>query len=101
MTDRNAPLGLGSFWEQADAESNDEHPLERELCHRLDAVARYLRMIQEATLLADDEAVEQLVRQHDREENMVRQIRAALRRAKPRFDGRLPRETPARPPVIP
>ncbi|HEY8483102.1 MAG TPA: hypothetical protein VIL13_00725 [Longimicrobiales bacterium] len=76
--------GIEFFWEQADVEGSGEDPLERELCDRLDALARYGRLISEAESSGRDRIAELLVRQRDREEALVRRIRAAfqLMRAK-------------------
>ncbi len=71
---------LGAFWEQADLESSDEHPLVRELSHRLDAIARYHRLIAEAQANGFDEMVEHLLRQQAREESLAHAIRSALQR---------------------
>lgn len=73
--------GLDFFWEQADAEASDEHPLERELCHRLDALERYRQMILDAQTLGRDDMVDALVVQHDKQARVVRQLRYALTRA--------------------
>jgi hypothetical protein len=74
--------GLDAFWEQADLEGSDEHPLERELSHRLDAIIRYGRLIAEAQANGFDEMAEQLQRQQDREESLARDILVVLRRAR-------------------
>lgn len=74
---RGAP-GLGAFWEQADFDGSGEHPLERELCEHLDALARYGRLIADAQVTGRDYAIDILLRQHEREEEQVRRIRAAL-----------------------
>jgi hypothetical protein len=72
--------GLDSFWEQADLDESGEHPLERELCDRLDALARYRRMIDDALVNGQDDAVDVLLRAHEREERIVAQLRDALER---------------------
>ena len=77
----NAPRsrpGLDQFWEKADRTDSGQHPLERELDERVDALARYRRLIAEAQQNGRDEAVEILMRQHDREEASVARIREAL-----------------------
>ncbi|MGH7506387.1 MAG: hypothetical protein ACRELX_12080 [Longimicrobiales bacterium] len=71
--------GIDLFWEQADIEENDDHPLVRELRHRVDAIARYQYMIGEAESMGMDDAVEQLTRQCAREQEVARELRAALR----------------------
>ncbi|MBX6362278.1 MAG: hypothetical protein IRZ00_00290 [Gemmatimonadetes bacterium] len=78
--------GLDFFWEQADIDASDEHPLERELAHRLDACSRYRALIAEAQAGGHESRVEALIAQHEREELLVRRLREALlrmRRAKP------------------
>lgn len=70
--------GLDQFWEKADRNDSGQHPLERELDERIDAVARYRRLIAEAQQNGRDEAAEILMRQHDREEASVQRLRAAL-----------------------
>ena len=78
--DRQPTPGVDAFWEQADLEDSDEHPLERELSHRLDAIARYELLIAEAQENGHDEMANQLQRQQEREEMLAREIRDALRR---------------------
>lgn len=78
--------GLDFFWEQADLDGSDEHPLERELAHRLDACSRYRSLIADAQAGGHESRVEALMAQHEREEYFVRRLRAALRqmrRARP------------------
>lgn len=70
--------GIEFFWEQADAEGSSQDPLERELGDRLDALARYGRLISEAESSGQDRIAELLVRQRDREEALARRIRAAF-----------------------
>jgi hypothetical protein len=70
--------GLDQFWETADRTDSGQHPLERELDERVDALARYRRLISEAQSNGRDEAVEILMRQHDREAASVQRIREAL-----------------------
>ena len=70
--------GLDLFWEQADYDSSNQNPLERELDERVDALARYRRLISEAQANGRDEAAEILIRQHDREEAAVKRLRSAL-----------------------
>lgn len=80
MWERRATPGLDHFWEQADLDGSDEHPLVRELSHRIDAIARYGRLIADAQANGFDEMAEQLRRQQQREEALAREIRVALRR---------------------
>lgn len=70
--------GIDQFWETADRTDSGQHPLERELDERVDALARYRRLIAEAQSNGRDEAAEILMRQHDREEASVRRLREAL-----------------------
>lgn len=70
--------GLDSFWEQADQAGSAQHPLERELDERTDALARYRRLIDEAEANGREEAAEILLRQHDREAASVERLREAL-----------------------
>jgi hypothetical protein len=78
--DRICAPGIDLFWEQADIEASDDHPLVRELRHRSDAVVRYRMLIAEAEEQGMDAAVEQLARQCDREESLCRELRQALGR---------------------
>lgn len=71
--------GLDTFWQQADHDGSDQDPLERELDERIDALARYRRLIAEAEANGRDEAAEILARQHDREEAAVQRLRQAIR----------------------
>jgi hypothetical protein len=70
--------GLDQFWQSADRSGSEQHPLERELDERVDAVARYRRLIAEAEANGRDDAVRILMRQHEREEASVRRLRRAL-----------------------
>ena len=85
MKERNCAPGIDLFWEQADIEASDDHPLVRELRHRTDAIVRYQNMIAEAVELGMDAAVEQLSRQCEREQSLARELRQAFGR---RPDGR-------------
>lgn len=70
--------GLDQFWEKADRSDSGQHPLERELDERVDAVVRYRRLIAEAQANGRDEAAEILMRQLNREEASVNRLREAL-----------------------
>lgn len=72
--------GLDSFWEQADRDDSAQDPIERELDERVDALARYRRLIADAEANGRDEAAEILIRQHDLEEKAVERLRQAIRR---------------------
>ncbi|MBI4409856.1 MAG: hypothetical protein HY561_09125 [Gemmatimonadetes bacterium] len=82
MASRGDPgPGLDFFWEQADVDGSREHPLERELCDRLDALARYGRLIDEAESGGREEAAEVLLRHHARQAAEVARLREALARS--------------------
>lgn len=70
--------GLDQFWEQADRVESGQHPLERELDERVDALARYRRLISEAEANGREEAAEILLSQYEREEQAVQRLRQAL-----------------------
>ena len=70
--------GLDQFWETADRTDSGQHPLERELDERIDALARYRRLIADAQQNGRDEAAAILMRQHDREQESVARLREAL-----------------------
>lgn len=72
--------GLDSFWEDADYNESSEHPLERELGDRLDALARYQRLIEEAEDNGRDDAAQYLLDQHERAEQEVQRIAQVVRR---------------------
>jgi hypothetical protein len=72
--------GLDQFWEQADRTGSGQHPLERELDERIDAMARYTRLISEAQDNCQEDAAEILLRQYDREQEKVQRLREALGR---------------------
>lgn len=72
--------GRDLFWEQADRDDSDEHPLERELGDRLDAMARYRGMIADAQASGRERAAELLLRQHRREALEADRLRSAIRR---------------------
>lgn len=72
--------GLDLFWEQADRDDSGEHPLERELGDRLDALARYRRMIVEAETNGRERAAELLLQQHRREMEQAQRLRDAIER---------------------
>ncbi|MFW6201932.1 MAG: hypothetical protein ACOC8B_05100 [Gemmatimonadota bacterium] len=83
--------GVDIFWEQADRDDSAEHPLERELGDRLDAMARYRRMIAEAQASGRERAAELLLQQHGREAEQADRLRDAIRR----MNGRGPDDGPA------
>ncbi len=77
---RPARLGVDSFWEHADDTDSAEHPLERELADRLDALARYRQRIADCEELGRDDEVSVLLRQHERERIEIERLREALNR---------------------
>jgi len=82
--DITPPPGIDAFWEDADAGDSCEHPLERELCDRLDALARYRTLIDEAQVNGRDAAAARLIEQQQRETRLVQRIRRELARARDR-----------------
>ena len=78
MTKRAQP-GVDQFWQEADRSGSGQDPLERELEERVDALARYRRLIAEAESGGRDEAAAILMRQHDREEASIARLREAIR----------------------
>ena len=82
MESRNP--GLDHFWEQADEESSTQHPLERELAERLDALARYRDQILQAESNDRTADAELLLRQHEREYQAVQRLWSAIRRMRDR-----------------
>lgn len=70
--------GLDLFWEQADRTGSGQDPLERELDERIDALARYRRLISDAQANGREEAAEILLRQHEREARAVDRLCQAL-----------------------
>lgn len=79
MNDPRKP-GLDTFWEAADQDESGQDPLERELDERVDALTRYRHLIADAEANGREGAVEVLMKQHDREEAVVEELREALER---------------------
>src|SRR5690606_16921320 len=76
---KDVPPGLEAFWASADDEGLDDHPLERELCERLDRLARYRTLLYDAAAAGGaDVAVEGRDRACGREVERVRDRRRAL-----------------------
>ena len=73
--------GIEAFWEECDRNGIGDNPLVRELCDRLDAMQRCQRMIDDAEVAGNDEAIEILSAQYDRQRDIVRRIRQQLERA--------------------
>jgi len=86
MTGRSnsTPAALESFWQQADQDASNEHPLEREIAEREDALSRYRGLIEDAQAQGRDDLAEILIGQHERQEAVVRGLREALRRMRSR-----------------
>lgn len=78
------PAALESFWEQADQDASAEHPLERELAEREDALSRYRLLIEDAQSQGRDDLADILIGQQERQEVVVRGLRNALRRLRER-----------------
>ncbi|HEX6938277.1 MAG TPA: hypothetical protein VF158_02615 [Longimicrobiales bacterium] len=76
--------GLDAFWEDADRDASGEDPLVRELADRLDALARYRRMIAEAQVNGQDDISERLLEQHEREVRIAQRLSEAIRRQRER-----------------
>lgn len=83
MTEPRKP-GLDTFWEVADQDESGQDPLERELDERVDALTRYRSLIADAEANGREGAVEVLMKQHDREEAVVKRLREALERRRRR-----------------
>lgn len=80
MTPREArEPALDLFWEEADLEAAADHPLERELAYRIDALVRCERLIADAGAAANDDAVQQLTAHYRRQARMVATLLGALR----------------------
>lgn len=73
-------MGLDLFWEEAHLDESDEHPLDREISHRLDALHRYQDLIAEAEASGRDEMAELLIRQSQREAESLQRLRDASER---------------------
>ena len=74
------PAALESFWEQADSDSSSEHPLEREIAEREDALSRYRMLIEDAQAQGREDLADILIGQQERQAVVVRGLREALRR---------------------
>jgi hypothetical protein len=72
--------GIELFWEQADLDGSGEHPLERELSFRLDVLVRTQHMISDADASGRNSAVEHLLNEHRRHQDVVDRIREVLLR---------------------
>ena len=74
---------LDLFWEEADLDDAAEHPLRRELAHRLDVLARYERMLADAQNGGHAGLIAALTKQHRRQVCLIERLEDALQR----FDG--------------
>ncbi len=77
---RSNPPALEAFWQQADEDASAEHPLEREIADRVDALLRYHVLIVDAQAEGRDDLVAILLAQEERQERLLRELREALRR---------------------
>jgi len=77
------PPALEAFWQQADEDASEEHPLEREIAERVDALLRYHLLIADAQAEGRDNLVVILRAQEERQERLLRELREALRRMQP------------------
>ena len=81
----NSPA-LESFWEQADVEDSNEHPLEREIAERVDALSRYRMLVADAQAQGRDDVADILLAHHSAQEALVRVLREALRQMRAEAD---------------
>ncbi len=77
---RANPPALEAFWQQADEDASAEHPLEREIADRVDALLRYHALIADAQAEGREDLVTILLAQEERQERLLRELREALRR---------------------
>ncbi len=80
---RSNPPALEAFWQQADEDASGEHPLEREIADRVDALLRYHMLIADAQAEGRDDLVAILQAQEERQERLLRELREALQRMRP------------------
>jgi hypothetical protein len=78
--------GLDLFWEEADLNASGEHPLRRELAHRVDVLTRYERLIVEAQVNGQDDLLHNLTTQHRRELRVIETLQAVLSSSHARAD---------------
>jgi hypothetical protein len=95
VEDRWSPA-LDLFWEEADLADAAEHPLRRELAHRLDVLARYERLLADAQSGGSAAQIAALIREHRRQLQLIEVLEDALRRHDAR--GRHPDPAPRRRP---
>lgn len=77
---RSNPPALEAFWQQADEDASAEHPLEREIADRVDALLRYHILVADAQAEGREDLVAILLTQEERQERLLRELREALRR---------------------
>jgi hypothetical protein len=77
--DRWSPA-LDLFWEEADLADAGEHPLQRELAHRLDVLARYEQMLVDAQSHGHEGQISALTKQHRRQLRVIEKLQEALQR---------------------
>jgi hypothetical protein len=85
MNRHSAGCSLDFFWEQADLDGNGDHPLELELCHRLDAIERYGQLIADAEAAGHDDLIDDLIAAHDREQSVIKRLHQAIARMRARL----------------
>jgi hypothetical protein len=80
MTDERGRPALDLFWEEADLDDAGEHPLRRELAHRLDVLARYEQMLADAHSRGHNGLIATITRQHRAQLRLIEQLEDALQR---------------------
>jgi hypothetical protein len=94
--DRWSPA-LDLFWEEADLVDAAEHPLRRELAHRLDVLARYEQMLADAQSHGHAGQISALTKQHRRQLHLIELLQDALQRHDARARGEDPAPRRRRP----
>jgi hypothetical protein len=77
--DRWSPA-LDLFWEEADLADAAEHPLRRELAHRLDVLARYEQLLADAESHGNPGQIDALAKQRRRQLEVIGRLQDALQR---------------------
>ena len=80
MADERWSPALDLFWEEADLDEAAEHPLRRELAHRLDVLARYEQMLADAHSRGHNGLIATITRQHREQLQLIEQLEHALQR---------------------
>jgi hypothetical protein len=78
MEKNRTTFGLDAFWESCDRDNVGDDPLERELCFRTDALARYRAQIEAAEEMGDDDAVALLSRHFDETRRTIDRLQKAI-----------------------